>query len=479
MLKLNQDIAAKTFTVTDDDKTLGVFKNQSQAFSAITTQLAAIPENGADVSAPADLGDFEITFLEGEQSVDERMIDIGATRFDRPTPLPLMWTNEQSERHMGSVVVGKITSLTRVGTNQVVGRGKWDSSVAATEAKRMVEEGMMIYWSPDLGDVEDLIEVTAVDEEGYPTAALYHVTDCVFCGGTMVPVQALNSAIIRNVGSDVADIAAAAVGGPDTIHFKSFTQNGITTGAHTHILDPIAASAKIELADLPSSKFFEDPELSGPTPLTITDDGRIFGHIATWDQCHIGREGCLTAPHSASDYAYFRTGHVETAEGDQVATGVLTLGTGHADIKGLSANQVSAHYDNTGTGVADVAAGEDMFGIWVSGSVRPTVTSEQLAILKAAAPSGDWRTIAGNLELVAALMVNVPGFPVPQTQLLTASGECQALVAAGTAHMVTLATQEKPESQRLEERIAVLEAVISTLAPAAVEALDARMQRSA
>jgi hypothetical protein len=45
--------------------------------------------------------------------------------------------------------------------------------------------------------------------------------------------------------------------------------------------------------------------------------------------------------------------------------------------------------------------------------------------------SGDWRRIGGNLELVAALAVNVPGFPVPRPRGLVASGSMQSLVAAG------------------------------------------------
>lgn len=183
---------------------------------------------------------------------------------------------------------------------------------------------------------------------------------------------------------------------------------------------------------LPNRSWFEDPKLTGPTPLTITEDGRVFGHVATWGTCHIGFSGkCVEPPRNSSGYAYFRTGTVKTTDGD-VAVGHLTLGTGHADIR-QRALAAAAHYDNTGTAAADVAAGDDGIGIWVAGWVRPGTTPEQVYALRAAALSGDWRRIGGRMEMVAALAVNVPGFPIPNT--ITASaleweGD-EAIVAAG------------------------------------------------
>ena len=42
-----------------------------------------------------------------------------------------------------------------------------------------------------------------------------------------------------------------------------------------------------------------------------------------------------------------------------------------------------------------------------------------------------WRKVGAGMELVAALGVNVPGFPVPRTRALVAGGQMQSLVAAG------------------------------------------------
>lgn len=201
----------------------------------------------------------------------------------------------------------------------------------------------------------------------------------------------------------------------------------------------------------PPAAWFQNPNLDGPSPLTVTEDGRIFGHLAEWGVCHIGIPGtCTTAPHSDTGYGYFHTGSVLTDEGEFVPVGQITLGTGHADLQ-ASARAAMAHYDNTGTAAADIAVGEDEFGIWVAGAVRPWVSDEEVHELRAAALSGDWRTVGtGGLELVAALAVNVPGFPIPRTALAASGGRQTALVAAG---MVLTSHEEATLAEVVERTI--------------------------
>ena len=136
------------------------------------------------------------------------------------------------------------------------------------------------------------------------------------------------------------------------------------------------------------------------------------------------------APSSLADYRYFHLGALETAEGDEISVGQITLDTGHA---GLNANRAATlrHYDHTGTAVADVRAGEDEYGIWVAGAVRPDIAPNAVRKLRAASLSGDWRSIDNHLELVAALCVNVPGFPIPRAQAAVAASGVTAIVAAG------------------------------------------------
>lgn len=183
----------------------------------------------------------------------------------------------------------------------------------------------------------------------------------------------------------------------------------------------------------PPGSWFDDPHFTAHHPLKITDEGRVFGHLAEWGTCHISHTApgqCTTAPSSASDYAYFHTGSIVTAEGSEIAIGHITLDTNHAG-EALTPARAAAHYENTGTVVADVVAGEDAYGIWVAGALRPSVTPEQIRAMRAAPLSGDWRRIGYALELVAALSVNVPGFGIPRPRGLVAGGVVTSLVAAG------------------------------------------------
>lgn len=191
-----------------------------------------------------------------------------------------------------------------------------------------------------------------------------------------------------------------------------------SAGAKVKSIAPIA----------PPTAWFADPKLDGPTPLTVTPEGRVYGHLATWDVCHLElaqrQNGgkCVTAPKSKSNYSLFHLGYVTTAEGKDIPTGRLVAGTPHADPV-WNLNSTLVHYSDTGQVAADVRAGEDRYGIWVAGALRPDATPEQVRVLKASPLSGDWRTDprSGRLELVAALAVNSPGYAIPRPQALIAS----------------------------------------------------------
>lgn len=181
----------------------------------------------------------------------------------------------------------------------------------------------------------------------------------------------------------------------------------------------------------PPAAWFTDPKLSLPTPITVTDDGRVYGHAAQWGACHIGQDDVCVQPPHEDQHPYYRTGEVVCADGTRVAVGQITVGTGHAPLH-LGAVPAAEHYDNTGAAVADVAVGNDANGIWVAGCVRPGADPLKVYELQAAGQvSGDWRRIGGQLRLVGLLAVNVPGFPVPKMRARVASGEPQALLAAG------------------------------------------------
>lgn len=187
------------------------------------------------------------------------------------------------------------------------------------------------------------------------------------------------------------------------------------------------------MTEYPPIEWYRDPGLDGPTPVTVTADGRIYGHVATWDTLHVGMPGRnVRPPRSKTDYSFFHTGGAVVSDGGQpvdISVGKLTLDTGHASLS-ADAGQAAAHYDDTGTIVATVCAGEDQHGIWYSGAVSPGLDELRMHRLRASAISGDWRPINNSLELVAALCVNSGGFPIPRARVASAA-DLVPVVAAG------------------------------------------------
>ena len=209
---------------------------------------------------------------------------------------------------------------------------------------------------------------------------------------------------------------------------QHFTDAGQNPPAFT-LDSPLAVTAAGVAS--PPLEWFGNPKLSGPTPISVTEDGRVFGHAAAWNSCHTGFADTCVSPPMESDYSYFTTGEVLTAEGHRVAVGQITLGTSHAPTRGMSVAKAIDHYGDTGTAVADVTAGVDDHGIWIAGAVRPGASVEQLHALRASALSGDWRRIGGQLRMVALLAVNVPGFPIPRLSTNVNAGKQLSLVASG------------------------------------------------
>lgn len=209
-------------------------------------------------------------------------------------------------------------------------------------------------------------------------------------------------------------------------------------------IDSVTASAPVR----PPLEWFAEPIMNRPEPLTVTEEGRVSGLIASFNRCHAGiMDECVMAPRSATNYKYFLNGQVMTADGRAVRVGKITMGTGHA---GPNQRWMPAadHYDNTGTAAAVVTVGENQYGIWAAGSVVSSMTDEQVQELRRSPISGDWRRIDGSLELVAALAVNVPGFPI----IASINGEAQSITAAGILLQDgTIHASAEPEGQPLTE----------------------------
>lgn len=371
-----------------------------------------------------------------------------------PLPLALMDDSPHADVSTKSPICGRIDSISVAGNAYQASGVFFDDSddpeVAAagskaaalvTEMRRMgvscdlvdCEWDMMVYDASSVTGLADAIE-EALDEANDP------IGDIDAPGGPATEVDLSDIAD----SDDIEYIMVAkqwTIGGATIVPIQALTDSTITIVAsafqgaaewrsETEFALPALTAAAAGLVPLePPVDWFNDPELDGPTPLTVTDEGRVYGHLATWDTCHTGLPGCVPPPRSPTGYMNFHLGEIKAEGGERVSVGTLSFDKPHAPHR-LNADRTVAHYDDTTTAGAHVRAGEDQFGIWLAGALNPRLSAEDARVLMAAPPSGDWRQVrqGEGRDLVGALAVNVPGFPVPRERKglsLQASASCE------------------------------------------------------
>lgn len=379
----------------------------------------------------------------GTATGDGRVLDAGGKFRFRRFPLPLLWQESTGEGHDSSRIVGSIVDG-EVTEGGITGRGV----IYADEERvlRLLQDGL-VRPSVDLCDT-----VAELGDDG--NLVLHEGT---VMAATLVATPAFEDVHVTLTGETAEGPA------PATIVASATALNSLPTY-------PMAA--------------FQPPALHGPTPVTIDrSTGRVVGHLALWDSCHTGLPGrCVQPPRSASNYASFHQSTIVTDDGERLAVGRLTVGGGHADAR-AGVRAAAEHYDQTGACWAFVRAGEDEHGIWVAGMVNPAATAEQLAAAESAPLSGDWRRVGAGLELVAALSVSTPGFPV-RREFSADDEQVDSLVAAAS---VTVRCQDAPNEgpegpgegfdrgRRFERAIARMEAAELAARKRRVAALDSRM----
>lgn len=363
----------------------------------------------------------------------------------RELPLSLMCQTTTAEGHTGAVVCGKLTNIWRVdspelgdGVVTVMGSGEFSDQEMGPTAAELVEQevlrGVSIDISPAkrvLLDAETKEEISEEDFEydKYLEGGYLLGIGGEIMGATLCAFPAFADARMRITSGDAAVTASAAA-----------EQLIVTTWSTLKLIPrTITASAAGVAPIAPPKDWFFTPEVDGKLPLTVMDDGRIMGHLATWDQCHHGfLNECVLAKPSRTEYKFFHVGQVKTEEGEYVDVGRIVVGetvqSGHAPVA-YGARDANKFYDKTALVGAFVRAVDGKYGIWLSGVVRSDCPAEKVRDMLANPPSGDWRRENGWLELIAALSVPVPGFPVPRYEYsLVASAdtaEVQTLIATG------------------------------------------------
>jgi hypothetical protein len=420
----------------------------SSSISVGTTVSAPMPE------APGSRFSIPLVIPEMVESGDGRSFKEGAVSW-RELPIPLMWQQKTGDGHSGSVVVGRIDHMERIDGGIGKCHGVFDTSPVAREVERLIRNGFIRGTSADMDQFEATEEKPELDNAELEKPSI----DKKEVGKDKLVIKKARIMAVTIVPKPAFQECSITLETEYNNNNPQQEEPVINDGIYVDNADEFDAVSLIACGMVagaipvnPPSTWFEKPVLNGPTPLTVTDEGQVYGHIASWDTDHIGLSRGTKPPRSRSNYAYFHTGVVKTAEGRDVPVGQLTLAGGHASLEASAAEAVR-HYDDTASAVADVHAGEDQYGIFVSGALRPGTSPEQIRSLRASAPSGDWRPIRGSLELVAVCQVNVPGFPIARARV--ASGAVMALVAAGAA---TLAKMKSDPVTELNARIKKLEA---------------------
>lgn len=384
-----------------------------------------------------DAGDLYRTFTDqpialiGSPTSDGRMLSSTIDLSFRTFPLPLMWCKQSKEGHSDSYTVGVIESAQVVG-NHVAASGYLLNTPEADAAANEISHGVSNP-SVDLANADWVYtdrSGTPLDEVGISKAIesgeMYMTfSRAELIGTTLVATPAFDTKISLNSNRESRAVALVA---------------------------SAAAEFKPKVYD---RRMFENPNLPGPTLPTLGDDGRIYGHLAVFGQCHRSvQTDCIIVPRSPSDYSHFHTSPaLRMDDGSRLPVGRLTVGTGHADPR-LGASPAAAHYDNTGACFALVRVGEDRHGVWFSGVPAPWATAEQVEEGISSPLSGDWRNFGQGLDLIAALAVNTPGFAARGRD--DDQGSPIALVASvGPIVKSTTATMSKDEMKK-----AVLDALM-------------------
>ena len=321
----------------------------------------------------------------------------------RELPLPLIYHQQSGEGHGGSVVVARIETLS-FGDGIVTATGSMLDAAYGTDVIELIEAGV-IGPSVDLDDIEYVMDA---DEN-------LVLTQWRIAGATLVAIPAF-----ADVSITLDPLPADPV---------EATEGETVAPAMDSMWASASPFAEPATSVLPPITWFMRPDVDRLTPLTVSDTGRVFGHIAPWGACHVGLPGCVTAPSSPSGYSYFMQGEQLTEGGEIVPVGVMVAGPRHADAQ-LAYRAAQDHYDDPSAAVAKVVAGEDEFGIWVAGWILPTASEEAVNVFRSNPVSGDWRRIGGNLEMIAVCSVNTAGFPVPKARVAFSAGYQRTLIGS-------------------------------------------------
>lgn len=382
-----------------------------------TLSLTLRPSGAVVAADPAGRIPVEgVLAVEGDPTGDGRMIDVGALRWEGVLPIPILFDRNDGD-HDGPTI-GAVTDIERRDNGVIWGVGYLSSSedpetqqlvVRATE---LLEEGAVgVSLRFDDEDVEVRVKRSLIEEAAVEEASIDAAEEELDEGEERIIVARYSADDVLYVFTDAR------------VRHLAIVDTAAIVDGHIHVTGAVAASAIV--GDWAGREpWFHDPAFGEPgtdprlrydpdrgvwsCPPTLTDDGRVYGHITPQGICLRGRpDRCVTPPDG--NLEGFMRGRAPAAGG--LRTGVICVGGGHCGV-GVGAEEATRFYDNTGRAVADVRVGKDRYGIWFAGMARPGASPDDLYAFAASDVSGHWEyTRAGRMSLVGLPAVNVGGFP--------------------------------------------------------------------
>ncbi len=330
-----------------------------------------------------------------ERTGDGRLIESAGFGV-RDLPLSLRAQFKDDFGHMGADLVGRLDAV-RVSGPNVEGWGWFSDTPEGRKAYDAVSDGSLRGNSIDMADVKVKVKIDWGDEEPdfdewfTPVDVMVNFTESRIAATTLVatPAFATAYAIIEDEDEDAELVASLVV-------------------TEVNILQPEPDLTASVMVQAPWEAFFTE-ETDTLCPLTVTDEGHVFGHLAQWGSCHTGWQNqCVIVPHSVSNYGHFNVSPIPTTEG-RVRTGPIFLLGGHE----ATAEYVNKAVADVANVWADVRLTDGKLGPWVSGYVRPGTAPEKVYAGQASRISGHWKREGRDLELYAIASVCAAGFDTP------------------------------------------------------------------
>lgn len=358
--------------------------------------------------------------VQGVESDDGRLFNL----FEfRDLPLAFRWDKEDDGGHRGAMAVGVMDKVSFDDkTGFWMGEGEYADTPEADQASALADMGAAFLSADPGGKLEYHVDILDADGNIVDPVEIEKAFDAMWDGSPEEAAKAdewlqtlreRTTFDLYEVGGvtqvDIpcwpqCRIALVAPAAPEPAQARKF-MGGDRTDAATQRARVLLRRIASGPARMPAAWFAKE-ELTGWKKWTIDDDGRMSGHLATWNACHRGFTQSCVRPAYQTDFKDFHTGEVALDDDTRLRIGVITHHEGHLE----TADDYRRLFEDPMAQLGPVRLYADEFGIQACGGVWPDVDPVEVARALGAYTSGDWQLHGREWRLHAVAVVNDPGY---------------------------------------------------------------------